>query len=202
MGTKLLRFGLSGRRRGRCRAAALFVVALALVAGGCGEDDGTATDSEKAADVAILDAALAQELTLVDAYTQSLPLLRGSALGMAQELRGQNQAHIDALTKAVWGLGGKTEAEASELEVPGPRDRGEAFTLLYEAENAALTEALDAPPRLYTPAPRTLTAALATSHAQHLVLLRRALGAPLAATVPEPFEPGDLPPPGAPAEAG
>jgi hypothetical protein len=124
-----------------------------------------------------------------------LALLRGRQLALARELRGQDQAHVDALTKAIRGLGGETEAEASEPEGPLPRDGNDALLLAYEGENAALAAALDAAPRLRSSPPRALAAALAASHAQHLVVLRQSLGADLAAAVPEPFETGDLPPP-------
>lgn len=187
---------VSRRRHGGRRAVFFFVVVIAVVAAGCGKSGrGAETDGEKAADVEILNGALAQELTAVDAYTRGMTLLGGGQLALARELRGQSQAHVDALTKAIRGLGGKTEAEASELEPARPRNRREALTLTYDEENAALALALEAAPRLQFSAPRTLAAALAASHAQHLVVLRQALGTNLPASVPEPFEPGDLPPP-------
>jgi hypothetical protein len=98
-------------------------------------------------------------------------------------------------------VGGESDAEAAEFEPPGPKSEEEALLLAYEEENAALTEALDASPHLQTGPPRTLAAALAASHAQHLVVLRGLLGAGLAASVPEAFESGDLPPPAPPPEA-
>jgi predicted small lipoprotein YifL len=185
------------RRHGGRRAVSLFAVVVAAFAlAGCGKSGhGAETDSDKAADVEILNGALAQELTAIDAYTRALAVLRGRQLATARELRGQDQAHVDALTKAIRGLGGETEAEASVLEGPPPRGGDDALLLLYEEENAALATALDVSPRLSFPAPRGLSTALAASHAQHLVVLRQALGTGLTEAVPEPFEPGDLPPP-------
>jgi hypothetical protein len=196
MGTKLDRLGLGRQRRGVSRAAAYFLAfaALAVLVGGCGSG-GTTTDAEKAADVEVLNDTLAQELTTVAAYEQGLPLLHGPALAVAGELHGQDQAHVDALTKAIKGLGGEVEAEAGELEPPGPRSGADALLLAYEEENAALAKALSAAPSLQTPGPRTLAASLAASHAQHLVVLRQALGVGLAEAVPGAFEPGTLPPP-------
>jgi rubrerythrin len=198
MGAERIWYGLSRRRRGVCRAAAVFAVAAsAICASGCGGSGHAATtDSEKAADVEVVNAALAQELTAVDAYARGMALLHGPMLAAARELRGQDQEHVDALTKAIRGLGGEVEAEASELEAPGPKNRAEALTLAYEEENAALAYYLDAERRLQTTAPRALAASIAASHAQHLVVLRQGLGAPLTAAAPEAFEPGDLPPPG------
>jgi hypothetical protein len=198
MGTKRLGTALSGGRRGISCRAAFFLVVAALAFGGCGKSGhGAETDREKAADVAILNGLLSHELTLVDAYARGLDRLEGSMLTVAGEFRGQGQAHADALTKAIRGLGGETEAEASEIEGRAPRTRDEALRLDYEVENRALALALEAAPRLEFEAPRTLAAALAASHAQHLTVLRQGLGSSLAASVPEPFESGEEPlPPG------
>lgn len=195
--TKLNRLGLGRQRRGVSRVVACFIAcSLASFAVGCGSGGGgSPTDSEKAADARALNEALAQELTTVAAYRRGLALLHGPTLAVAAELRGQDQAHVDAFTKAIRGLGAEVEAEASELEPPGPQDRVDALALAYEEENAALAQALDAVPGLQTPAPRTLVASLAASHAQHLAVLRQLLGARLGAAVPDAFESGDLPPP-------
>lgn len=188
---------VSRRRRGSGRVVVVFTAILMLLAGGCGRHgQGARTDSEKAADVAILNDALAAELTAVAAWDRALPRLRAHALLIGRELRGHDQAHLDALTKAVRGLGGETDAEAEELEPSRPADREEALRLAYEAENAALAQDLAAPSRLQTEAPRAVTAAVAASHAQHLVILRRLLGVPLAETVLQPYESGGEPPSG------
>jgi Ferritin-like domain len=198
MGTKLDRQGLGRQRRGFGRAAVYFVacIALAIFVGGCGgSSSSSTTEAEKAADVEVLNEVLGQELTTVSAYKQGFASLRGPTLELAGQLRGQDQAHVDALTKAIRGLDGEVEAEASELEPPGPQNRVEALVLAYEEENAALAKALGAAPSLQTSAPRTLAASLAASHAQHLTVLRQALGASFAEAAPEAFESGYLPPP-------
>lgn len=193
---------IGGPRRGIGRVA-VFLGLLALVAGGCGRSGhGADTDSEKAADVEILNGLLTRELTAVAAYDELLPRLRGRDAAVAARLKGQDQAHLDAIGKAIRGVGGETDAEAGELEAPGPRTPDEALLLAYEEENDSLGLALDAPPHLNTPAPRVLVSALAASHAQHLVVLRLLLGVPPAAAVPHAFEDGGEPPPAPPAEAG
>lgn len=191
-------FAISSRRRGLGRAA-VFLSAVALVLVGCGKPGhGAATDSDKAADAEVLNTMLGQELTTVDAYGRVLPLLRKQALAVTSRFRGQDQAHVDAVTKAIRGIGGEADAEAAEPEEPAPKTGEDALLLAYEVENAALAEALDAAPRLNTSAPRSLAAALAASHAQHLTVLRQLLGSGLAASVPEAFESGDVPPPASP----
>lgn len=185
------------RRRGACRAVFFFaVLAMALVValGGCGKKGkGASTDSEKAADVALLNGLLSRELTLIDAYVAADPALRGQLLAAAGEFRGQSQAHVDAIEKAIRGLGGEAEAEAAPLEAPSPRSRREALDLLYAQENAALGLAVEATPRLLTAAPTTLATALAANHAQHLAVLRQGFGASLAGAVPAPLETGTAP---------
>jgi hypothetical protein len=187
---------LSRWRRGLGRAVVFLAVVPAVVVSGCGRSGhGAATDPEKAADVEVLNSALAQELTTVDAYQRVLAHLHGPMLAVAREFRGQDQAHVDALTKAIRGLGGETEAEPAELEPPGPRSQPEALVLAYEEESSALSQALGSVAHLQFGAPRTLAAALAASHAQHLAILREGLGTSQAAAVPYAFEPGDAPPP-------
>jgi hypothetical protein len=201
MGSKRA-FAISSRRRGLGRAA-VFLIAVALALGGCGKSGhGAATDSEKAADVEVLNTMLGQELTTVDAYRQVLPLLRGQGLVVTSQLRGQDQAHVDAVTKAIRGIGGETDAEAAELEEPAPKTREDALLLAYEMENASLAEAFDATPHLQTSAPRMLAAALAASHAQHVATLRQLLGVDLTASIPGAFETGDVPPPAPPPKKG
>ncbi len=192
---------LSRQRRGFGRAVVFLVAVLAIVAGGCGHSgDGAEAEGEKAADVAVLNAVLAGELTAVAAYEQALPHLHGRMLAVGREFRGQDQAHVDFLTKGIRGLGGGTEAEAGELELPGPHDQAEALVLAYEEENSALSEARSGVAHLQFTAPRALASALAANHAQHLAILRQGLGAGLTGAVPNAFESGDEPPPGTPAE--
>jgi hypothetical protein len=198
MGSKRV-FAISSQRRDFGRVA-VFLFALAIVVSGCGRSGHV--DSEKAADLEVLNSVLSQELTVVDAYARVLGPLHGSSLAVAEQLRGQDQAHVDAITKAVRGLGGETDAEAAEFEPPGPKTREEALLFAYEEENAALGQALDAAPDLNTSAAGMLAAALAASHAQHLVALRQLLGSDLAASVPDAFETGDVPAPVPPGEAG
>jgi Ferritin-like domain len=189
-----------GWRCGFGRAATVLALALAailVVAGGCGNSGhGAETDPEKGSDAAILNGALARELTLVDAYTQGRHLLRGPQRAIGRQLRAQEQEYGDALTKGIRGLGGEVEAEPEELDFTQVKGQAGFLDLAYELESAALASYLDAVPRLYTSAPRTLDASLAAGHAQHLVLLRQALGATPAASVPEAFDGGEAPPPG------
>ena len=189
-----------GRRRGFGRAAAVLapaLIAILIAAGGCGKSGhGAETDPEKGSDAATLNEGLSHELTVLAAYTRGNVMLRGSERAVGRRLRAQEQEYVDALTKAIRGLGGDTEAEAEEPDLTPVKGQAAFLALAYELESAALAFYEDAAPRLYTSAPRTLDAALAAGHAQHLVLLRQGLGASAAESVPEPFDGGEVPPPG------
>jgi hypothetical protein len=190
--------GICGRRRGFGRAAVLPLVVLAagLLAAGCGKSgNGAETNPEKGSDAAILNASLARELTLLDVYTRGQPLLAGDLRAVVRRFRAQQQEYVSALTKALRGLGGDVEAEAEELDPADLRTRQSLLDLLYARESAALAAYIEEAPRLYTSAPRTLDASLAAGHAQHLVLLRQAMGAGQADSIPEAFDGGEVPPP-------
>jgi hypothetical protein len=179
------------------RAAAVLAIALAVAACGCGNSGhGAETDPEKGSDAAILNGALARELTMIAAYTSGQALLHGPQRAVGRQLRASEQEYADALTKGIRGLGGEIEAEPEELDLTRVKDQAGFLALAYELESAALASYIDAAPRLYTSAPRTLDASLAAGHAQHLVLLRQGLGASAVASVPEAFDGGEVPPPG------
>ncbi len=187
-----------GRRRGFGRVACFLALALAvpvLAAAGCGKGGhGAETDPEKGLDSAILNEGLSRELTALAAYTRGNGLLRGGARALGRQLRAQEQEYVDALTKAIRGLGGNSEAAAEELDFSQAKDQAAFLALAYELEGGSLAFYEAAAPRLNTAAPRTLATALAAGHAQHLVVLRQALGAGRAASVPRGFDSGEVPP--------
>jgi hypothetical protein len=187
-----------GRRRGFGRAACFLALALApLALAGCGDSGhGAETNPEKGSDAAVLNEGLSRELTALDAYTRGNGLLRGSQRALGRRLRAQEQEYVDALTKAIRGLGGDTEAAAEELDFTQVKSQDAFLTLAYELESGGLAFYEAVAPRLNTSAPQTLDTALAAGHAQHLVVLRQALGAGRAASVPEGFDGGEVPPPG------
>jgi Ferritin-like domain len=167
--------GGCGRRRGFGRAASLLALvlgALALVAAGCGDSGhGAETNPEKGSDAAILNEGLARELTALDAYTRGNGLLRGPERVLGRQLRAQEQEYVDALTKAIRGLGGDTEAVAEKLDFSQVKNRAAFLALAYELESAARDFYVAQAPRLNTAAPRTLDAWLAAGHGGHVALL-------------------------------
>jgi Ferritin-like domain len=184
-----------------CATTALLLITL--LAAGCGmRGHGAETDPDKGSDAEILNAALAEELTALDAYTRGMPKVKPGFAPAARRLRAQEQEYASAISKVIRGLGGEATATASELDFGEIRTQADVLTLAYELESEALAHDLEAAPRLFTDAPRTLAASLAAGHAQHLVVLRQGLGAEPAEAFPEAFDGGEVPPPGGNAPPG
>jgi rubrerythrin len=178
---------------------AVAVAAALAILGGCGGGDGgggtsTAVD-ERAADAEIMNVALSQELTLVQVYRHSLPLLRGEARALARRFLAQEQEHINGITKVLRGLQAPAEGEAEEVDYSDVKSDEDALLQLYEITGLQLHHYIDDVAHLETIAPRSLVATMAANEAQHLVVLRQLLGADRADSVPEAFDAGEVPPP-------
>jgi hypothetical protein len=191
----------------------MFVLAaaaiLAVGTAGCGSGgggDSSPVESEKEADVELVDTAIARELATVGAYGHGLSLPGGADTAVLREFHAQAQEHVDALAKAIRGLGGKVDSEKVDgereaLDYTGVESRHDFLTFSYERESSGVAGDLSEVSKLSTPWPRSLLGSIAANQAQHLVLLRQALGAGGLASVPEAFESGTTPAPGEPAPA-
>jgi rubrerythrin len=190
-------------RGGAARRALLLAASCALAAAAlaaCGSGAGTTTAvPDRAADAETLNNVLARELAAVRAYGRTLPHLHGPALAGASRFRAQEQEHVDAVLKALRGLGEEAAPAQEEIESEeGLKDQAAALGFLYEVESVSVADDLRAISHLTAPWPRSLLGSIAANQAQHLVLLRQALGAGAAGSVPEAFEDGTEPPPGPP----
>ena len=192
------------RHAHRTLAALLVVPALTAVAllAGCGDDGdsggggGGDVATEKAADAEILNVAISQELTLVEAFDLGLPLLRrAEARELFRQFVAQEREHIDGFTKAMRGLGGEVDAEPEEIDLSEVKSERDYLLFAYDLIGLQLTHFLDDVTHLQTKAPQSFAASIAASQAQHLVVLRQLLGAGLAESVPEAFDTGEVPPP-------
>jgi hypothetical protein len=182
-------------RAGAVRRALLVAVSAAIAAallGACGSGGGgsstTAVDQE--ADAEILNVILSRQSAAVDAYDRSMRALGDGALKAARLFRAQEEEHVDGILKALRGLGEAAEPEPEEIEADGLKTEAEHLVFLYELESATIEAELSAASRLTAPSARALLAATAANQAQHLVLLRRFLGAKPLESIPEPFENG------------
>jgi hypothetical protein len=186
------------------------LLALLVLAGCGGGGGGSDARGEAEADAEVLNAAIARELTLVAAYEHalSLPVAGGSRPALRRRaallrgLRAHAQEHIDALTKAIRGLGESVEAEAEPLEHAGGHTWKDVMALAYALESRTIRAHLREVSRLLHPWPRTVLGSIAAAEAEQLVILRRQLGAKgPEALVPGAFEFGAAEPPGGPAAA-
>lgn len=184
-------------RAARVRRALAIGVAAALTLGlgACGDGGGDGS-TDRAADVAVLNGILGRQLAAVEAYGRALPALHAAAdIATVQKFRLQEQEHVDATTKTIRGLEGEADPPAEEIPSGPIRTRRQAFEFLYELESATIDAELNAVGRLTIGWPRPLVASMAANQAQHLVLIRQALGAGDLEIVPEAFEAGETPAP-------
>lgn len=182
-------------RRAPLLAGAAALAALAL--GACGGGGGTTTSvPDKEADAAILNQVLTRQMAAVGAYDAVLGGLHGFDRAAARRFRAQEQEHVDAIVKTLRGLGAAAEADDEEIEPEEVRTRSDRLRFLCEVEGVTIDDELSAISKLATPGPRSLLGSIVANQAQHLVLLRRALGGSPLETVPVAFEHGTTPIPG------
>jgi rubrerythrin len=197
----------NARRRHAHRALATLLAAATLATAallaGCGDDSGDsggggggAVAAEKAADAEVLNVAISQELTLVEAFDLGLPMLRRpQRRELFRQFIAQEREHIDGFTKAMRGLGGEVDAEPEEIDLSDVKSERDYLLFAYDLIGLQLTHFLDDVTHLHNRAPQSFAAAIAASQAQHLVVLRQLLGADLPEAVPEAFDTGEVPPP-------
>jgi hypothetical protein len=201
-------------RRGRAAGAALFALILVALAGcGAGGSSTSATtaaattpagatvatpalSAEEAADADLLNHVLGRQEAAIAAYEQVIPKLAPRLAHMAAYFRAQEAEHVDAVLKALRGLK-SAAAEPSEeaIDVGDLATDRERLEFLYAVESATIDEELSAIASLEASWPRSLLASTVANQAQHLTLLRQALGAGPLASVPAPFENGTAAPP-------
>lgn len=182
----------------RCALAvglAIAAAAFAFAACGGGGGDTSSPVIDKVADAEVLNEILARQTAAVAAYDHVLRGLGGRALADARLFRAQEQEHVDAILKALRSLDAEADPPAESIDAAGLKSEAEYLTFLYELESATIEAELTAIAKLTGPAARSMVAATVANQAQHLVLLRRDLGAKPAETVPAPFEDGTTPAP-------
>jgi hypothetical protein len=185
---------------GGATLAALLLIALFTGCGGggsstSGSSSTPAVSSSQSNDAALLDTVLSRQEAAVDADSMVIPALPPRLAGMASYFRAQEQEHVDATIKALRGLPSTAEPTPEPVDTSGLESTRDRLVFLYEVESATIDEELSAISKLEATWPRSLLASTVANQAQHLTLLRRALGAGPLAQVPVPFENGTAPPP-------
>lgn len=165
----------------------------ALVAA-CGGSDGAggATGEQLAArDLRLLGSALDLEHTVIAAYTAGAGLLGHETRGHARAIVAQEREHAARLTEEIERMGGKPNPPKTPEEYrrafPALRAEDDVLRFAIDLENAAVRTYNEALPKLSDPRMRQLTAAIATTEAEHAALLRGDLSRP---QVPDAFVTG------------
>src|SRR4051794_17709500 len=132
----------------------------------CGDDARTTTQSGgiegSADDVGVLRRALAVELTMVDAYSRGVLLLRGPLRAAGETFLAQEQEHADTLTKAITQLGGDAVAERLPIDYEKLTGRPQVLALWRRLEELAIATYTDTIPRLSTGALRATIGTIST----------------------------------------
>lgn len=180
----------------RATSLALAVLVAAALLGACGGDgDITTAVPDKDGDARILNEILGRQTAAIAAYDRSLHGLGGPDLRLARQLRAQEQEHVNAIVKVLRGIGAAAEPVPEEIESKRLKRESDYLEFLYEVESATIDAELKAISQLTTSWARPLLASIAANQAQHLALLRHALGAKGEEIVPNAFEAGTTPAP-------
>jgi len=167
----------------------------AMFLAACGDDGADTgrvvptTKEADAADVEILNGALDLELMAIAAYKAGAAKMRGDVLQIGKHFIEQEQEHADALTSAIKDAGGTPNRAKSSYDIPQLRSQRDALRFAIELENTAVAAYIDALPKLTKTDLRGTASAIVTNEAEHLSVLRGALGLPPA---PDAFVTGEV----------
>ena len=151
-------------------------------------------------DASILEGAIAIEQTAVVAYASAYDSgwLSKPVADFVRLFREQEREHAEALSGALREVGGVVPSPPAPAELPGfgsVRNQEDFLGFAVRLENLAVAVYVDAQRKLLSPDLLRLATQIMSNEGQHLVVLRQALGAGPAASVPEAFEAGASPPP-------
>ncbi len=181
-GDGLLRGQLSRRRLLGMAGAGLGGASAALLAA-CGDDTKnpnvqTGPDESDEADVEMLNSVLDLELRAVEGLKAAAGALRRPRLQIAKDFLEHEQAHVDALSSAIRDAGGTPNRARSDYDFPRLRSEHEALRFAAGLADTAIAAYIDALPKLSRAQLRATVASIATVEAEHLAVLRGALGEP------------------------
>ena len=171
-------------RRGLLRAAGAGL-AGAVVAG-CGKASLRAQVHNSATvldtDVGLLQHLLHLEHVSIAAYTAGTPLLPQATVKAGQLFLNDELAHAGALAGLIHAAGAKPNKPAPSYDLGHPRTSRDVLALLHRVESQQIAAYLDALPRLEPASVKQSVAAILSNDAQHLAVVRAALGQPAVAS--------------------
>jgi Ferritin-like domain len=167
-------------RRALLGRSALIVGAGTVLLSGCGNNrhhqaQGTSSGLQDL-DVQLLNRSLDLEYKAIAAYTAGIPLLSGRPRDAAKRFLDQELSHSGELAGLVKQAGGKPNRPRSAYDLGHPRSARDVLSLLRELEDREVALYLDAVPRLLSASARAAISAVLGNDAQHLAIVRGALG--------------------------
>ena len=167
-------------RRGLLAGGAAAGLAAGVSACGSGSTPAARklTPAQRRADVELLNHLLDLEHQAIAAYAAGIPLLAGYTARVAEQFLGDEVAHAGELFSLVKRRRGKPHRPRAAYDLGHPRTREEVLRLLHGVERAQISAYLVAIPVLAPGSARSALAAILGSDAQHVALVRQALGAP------------------------
>lgn len=162
---------------------ALLAAGAAVGLAGCGDSESGPRErklsrSERLSDVALLNRLLDLEHQAIAAYTAGIPLLSGHTASLAKQFLNHELAHAGELVSLIKRQHGRPHRPQAAYSLGHPRDRLEVLALLHRVERAQIAAYLQAIPAAAPGAARAALAAILSSDAQHIALVRQTLGEP------------------------
>lgn len=180
----------SESRRGLLRAAGAGLTA-AIVAG-CGGSSSIRAQVHNSepvlnTDVGLLNHLLQLEHLAIAAYTAGTPLLDPATVKAGRLFLNDELFHAGSLAGWIKAAGGTPIKPEPSFDLGHPRNSQEVLALLHEVEALQIAAYLDALPNLAPTVIRRSVAAILANDAQHVAVVRAALGQP---AVPSPLVTG------------
>lgn len=127
-------------------------------------------------DIPILDGLLQSEYHAAYAYTASVPRLNHYGLRLARWFLHHELAHITVLYSLIKSGHAMPAAPLASYPIGHPRDQRDLLEELHSMEASSLSTYSHAIPRLSSGRLRAIAASIMANRAQHVSLLRLALG--------------------------
>jgi hypothetical protein len=127
-------------------------------------------------DLALLNRSLGLERLAIAAYEAAIPLLAGRDKLIATQFLKQELLHAGRLIALINALGGPATSRPQTYPLGQPRTPRQLVKLLHEVEQVQVVAYLQAIPQLSAGQLRAEIASILADDAQHVAIIRRALG--------------------------
>ena len=156
--------------------------AAAAVLAGCGSSSHQFKVREiplaaRGSDIEILNRLLEIEYRAITAYTAGIPLVSGDIQDAAKLFLTQEISHAGELSGLIRKAGTKATKQKADYDIgPRPRTPADVLALWHEWERVQISAYLNELPNLAPGPVRAAVASIVANDAQHVAVLRSALG--------------------------